>query len=118
MPSKLKRRPAPPRFRVNYDAKDRNGKPLKNVPLVTISRRGLRKRIVAAATVLRIGLEKQALARQNWKGRYEEHEHLRILRNVPSVADIAVEIAQRVRAPEPKPDLPIELGRALVTPAA
>jgi hypothetical protein len=98
---------------VNYDAKDETGKPLKRAMLVTISRRGFRKRIIAEATKLRISLEKEALARRNWRGRYEENENLRWLRGVPSVADLALEIAKKIDS-VPKPKAPLEVGRALL----
>jgi hypothetical protein len=98
---------------VNYDAKDENGKPVKGVMLVTISRRGLRKRIVREATDLRISLEKQALARRNWRGRYEEDENLRWLRDVPSVADLSIEIAKKIDRTV-KPTMPLGMGRSLI----
>jgi hypothetical protein len=116
MPSKLKRRPAPPRYRVNYDAKDASGKPLKAVPRVVISRRGVRKRILNLATQIRIAREKQALARRNSTERLEEDLALHYLRDVPSVFDIALELETGARS-MPRPPLPIALGRALLTPS-
>ncbi|WP_409560233.1 hypothetical protein [Hyphomicrobium sp. MC8b] len=83
---------------MNYSAKDKDGKPLKRAMAVTFSLRGLRKRYLREATNLRIAIEKDALAKQNWNGRYEEGEHLRIFRGLPSVGDLAYEIEKKVRA--------------------
>ncbi|HML29538.1 MAG TPA: hypothetical protein PKE16_12010 [Hyphomicrobium sp.] len=82
---------------MNYNAKDKDGKPLKRAMAMTLSRRGLRKHYLREATDLRIALEREALAKQNWKGRYEEGEHLRIFRGMPSVGDLAYEIEKKVR---------------------
>lgn len=116
MPSKLTRRPPPPRYLVNYDAKDANGKPLKRVPRVVISRRGVRKRILNLATRVRIQRERQALARRNSTGRLEEDMALIYLRDVPSVFEIAHELEKEARS-MPRPTLPRDLGRALLTPS-
>lgn len=114
MPSKTKRRAPPPRFRVNTDAKDANGNPLKRVPRIVISRRGVRRRILSLATQIRINREKQALARRNSTSRLEEGLALTYLRDVPSVFEIAHELEKGARN-MPRPPLPVGLGRALLT---
>ncbi|CAA2142804.1 hypothetical protein [Hyphomicrobium sp. ghe19] len=117
MAAKHTRRPAPPRYRVNYDAKAEDGTPLKRVPRVVISRRGVRRRIRRLATMARIKLEKDALRDRNHNGRLEEGLALKYLRKVPSVYELAYEIEKISREPKPAPEIPTELGRALLTPA-
>jgi hypothetical protein len=99
MRSGAKRGQSGPRYRVNVDAKDDNGRPLKGVPLVRVSRRGVMKRAYAAATIVRIKLENEKLAGRNSLKRLEEPAMLWLLRDVPSVPEIALAMLREARKP-------------------
>lgn len=78
------------RYRVNYTARDEHGNKLRGVPVLRHSRRGALKRLIRFATIKRIELERQALARRNSNSRLEEGLALTYLRDVPSVQQIAI----------------------------
>lgn len=99
MRSAAKRGQSGPRYRVDLDAKDENGRPLKGVPLLRGSRRGVLKRVYAAATIIRIRLENEKLADRNSLGRLEEPAMLWRLRDVPSVPEIASAMLREARKP-------------------